>query len=63
MCKFCENYNKKSLPINEIFIASPAKYTYVGDGKEYPIPMFYCPYCGNKLIERNKKQIKKKGYL
>lgn len=55
MCKFCKNYNKKSLPINEIFITSPAKYTYVGDGKEYPIPMFYCPYCGNKLVERSKE--------
>lgn len=52
MCRFCRNYNKKNLLVDEILIIASAKYTYVGDGKEYPIPLNYCPYCGNKLIKR-----------
>lgn len=49
MCKYCDNFEKKKLQINDTFIVSPAKYTFVGDGKEYNVPLFFCPACGRKL--------------
>ena len=49
MCKYCDNFEKKKLQINDAFIVSPAKYTFVGDGKEYNVPLFFCPACGRKL--------------
>lgn len=54
MCEYCENYGKKvsQLFIDEIFITQPAKYTQFGDGQEErPVPMNFCPACGERLFE------------
>ena len=53
MCEFCENHWKKisQLFIDEIFITQPAKYTQFGDGQEHPVPMNFCPACGERLSE------------
>lgn len=51
MCIYCENYNKPpfELDIGDLIIISPAKYTMVGDGTPYGMPMVYCPACGEKV--------------
>ncbi len=53
MCEFCENHWKKisQLFIDEVFIIHPAKYTRMGDSEELPIPLNFCPACGEKLEE------------
>lgn len=53
MCEFCENHWKKisQLFIDDVFITQPAKYTQFGDGQEYPVPMNFCPACGERLSE------------
>lgn len=54
MCEFCENHYKKisQLFIDEVFITQPAKYTRMGDGEEFSIPLNFCPACGEKLDKR-----------
>lgn len=51
MCKYCENFevDYSKLKIDDIFITTTAKYTFVGDGKEYYIPLNFCPNCGREL--------------
>lgn len=53
MCEFCENHWKKisQLFIDDVFITQPAKYAQFGDGQEYPVPMNFCPDCGERLSE------------
>lgn len=53
MCIYCENYKKhpSELKLGDIFVISLAKYTEVGDGAPYSIPMNYCPVCGEKLSD------------
>lgn len=54
MCEFCENHGKKigQLYIHDVFITQSAKYTRMGDGQEFPIPLNFCPNCGEKLDKR-----------
>jgi len=51
VCEFCENHWKKisQLFIDEVFITQAAKYARFGDSKEHPIPLNFCPACGEKL--------------
>ena len=51
MCTYCDAYNKSSstLELGDVFIATPAKYSTVGDGKLHSIPLNYCPNCGREL--------------
>lgn len=51
MCKYCENIDKSARVLGEgdIFFTQSAKYTMVGDGQEYMIPMNYCPNCGEPI--------------
>lgn len=51
MCQYCDTYAMLHPPMNlgDLFICQYAQYTYYGDGKEYDIPMRYCPACGRKL--------------
>lgn len=51
MCMYCENYNRPpfELDIGDLIIISPAKYTVVGDGALYGMPMVYCPACGERV--------------
>ncbi len=51
MCEFCENHDKKisQLFIDDVFITQSAKYARFGDRKEYPIPLNFCPACGERL--------------
>lgn len=51
MCKYCKNFevDYSKLKIDDIFITTTAKYTFVGDGKEYYIPLNFCPNCGREL--------------
>lgn len=51
MCKFCQNYDKSDseMRTGDVFITQSAKYTYVGDGREYHIPLRFCPACGRAL--------------
>lgn len=53
VCEFCENHWKKisQLFIDEVFITQAAKYARFGDSKEHPIPLNFCPACGEKLEE------------
>ena len=53
MCEFCENHWKKisQLFIDEVFITQAAKYARFGDSEEHPIPLNFCPACGEKLEE------------
>lgn len=53
LCEFCENHWKKisQLFIDEVFIVQPAKYTRMGDSEEFPVPLNFCPACGEKLEE------------
>ena len=50
-CEYCKNHATKpsELKTGEPFIISTAKYTFVGDGKEYDVPLKHCPACGRKL--------------
>ena len=53
MCRYCKNYNKKmmELSLNDLIIIDNAKYTLVGDGNAYSIPLNYCPNCGAKMLK------------
>ena len=53
MCGYCENYGKNGteMKLGDVFIVSNAKYTFVGDGRPYSIPLNYCPNCGRELRE------------
>lgn len=53
MCGYCENYEKhiSEMKLDDVFIMSNAKYTLVGDGQTYSIPLNYCSNCGRKLRE------------
>ena len=57
-CWLCKNEGKNfmSLKLDDIFIATPTRYTYIGDGQEYDAPLLYCPACGRKLPEKRKKE-------
>lgn len=51
MCEYCKNFSKRGseLELNDIFLVEPAKYTVVGDGALYRIPMNFCSNCGREL--------------
>lgn len=51
MCKFCQTYGKSAseMALRDAFITQSAKYTYVGDGREYAVPLNFCPACGRTL--------------
>lgn len=51
MCEYCKAYfdDKIYNNIGDIFITSPALFTFVGDGDRYPVPMRFCPNCGEKI--------------
>lgn len=51
MCEYCKAYfNVISYQhLGDIFIISPALFTFVGDGESYPVPMRFCPNCGEKI--------------
>lgn len=50
-CEYCKNHGTKpsELKTGEPIIISTAKYTFVGDGQEYDVPLRHCPACGRKL--------------
>lgn len=52
MCKFCQNYDKETyeMELGDVFITQSAKYTYEGDGREYSVPLNFCPACGRALF-------------
>ena len=51
MCKYCENFelDNSKLKLGDVFITTTARYTFVGDGREYNIPLNFCPNCGREL--------------
>ena len=53
VCAYCRNHATKpsELKTGEPIIISTAKYTFVGDGQEYNVPLKHCPACGRKLEE------------
>ena len=55
MCQFCQNYDKNlsDMELGDVFITQSAKYTYEGDGREYSVPLNFCPMCGRELKERD----------
>lgn len=50
-CKYCKTYfvHTGMLHDGDILFVSPAKYTRIGDGCQYPIPSNFCPACGKRL--------------
>lgn len=50
-CKYCENHDISPLDwsLGDVIIIDAAKYTFVGDGNTYSIPLNYCPACGKAL--------------
>lgn len=54
MCKYCKSDGTplSKLKLGDLIFASSAKYTFVGDGQEYRVPMRFCPACGKKLIQK-----------
>lgn len=55
-CKYCKNQEKgcDKWRAGDIIFVAPAAYTFVGDGKQYPIPMRYCPACGRPLLKKGR---------
>lgn len=55
-CKYCKNQEKgcDKWQAGDIIFVAPAAYTFVGDGKQYPIPMHYCPACGRPLLKKER---------
>lgn len=51
MCMYCDNHGKDRglLELGDIFITQRAKYTSVGDGYEFDIPLNFCPNCGKDI--------------
>ena len=41
------------MELGDVFITQSAKYTYEGGGREYSVPLNFCPMCGRKLKERD----------
>lgn len=51
MCIYCQNYQKTPDKWHDgmVLLLTSAKYTLIGDGKEYYVPLNFCPACGGAI--------------
>lgn len=51
MCILCKNIGKsiRELQYGDIIMLQNPMYTYVGEGEPHPVPLIYCPLCGERV--------------